>query len=265
MNLPWVAIDTETTGLEPGSRLIELAAVRFALHDADEAAEPERFTALVRPPCSVPPDVTTITGIDDAMLVEAETAEQVLPRFLTWLGDKAMVVAHNAGYDVNLIGWECDHAGLSLPRWRVVDSVAFARSLGTPGGLSLAAQVAHYGIDTGPAHRALPDAEATMALTKIARAQLTPERFAAIAQGNRLRGRWRHVRELPAPFDIIPRLMADQQRLRFRYTDRAGRVSEREISPYGYAMVRGRLRFHGYCHLRHERRNFAAERAELCP
>lgn len=254
-SVSWVAIDTETTGLEPGSRLVELAAVRFEL----DGRVRDRFATMVDPGIPMPADAGAITGIDDAMLAGAPAAPTVLREFLAWLGDDAPIAAHNAGFDRNLLGWECDRAGMNLPRWRMVDTVIMAKSLGTPGGLSLAAQVAHHGWEL-PGHRAEPDAEATMRLVLEGQRQLKPARFAAIAQGRRDRGRWRHAAALPGELARLPELVDRGGRLRFTYTDRAGRRSQREITPYGYALARGKLRFHGWCHLRGERRNFAFER-----
>lgn len=256
--MSWVALDTESTGLEPGSRLVELAAVRF---DPDGTVH-DRFEALVDPGRPMPPDARAITGIDDALLREAPVAGTVLREFLAWLGDDAPVAAHNARFDLDLIGWECDRAGIRLPRWRVVDTVACARALGTPGGLALRTQVEHYGWDL-PSHRAAPDAEAVRRLVMTAKRELPSARFAALAHGARRRGRWRHPTVLPAPLARLPELVDRGGRLAFVYTDRAGRRTQRSITPYGYAEVRGRLRFHGWCHLRSERRNFAFERSEI--
>ena len=256
--MSWVALDTESTGLEPGSRLVELAAVRFER----DGRVVDRFATLVDPGIAMPADASAITGIAAGDLRGAPPAATALRTFLAWLDGAAPVAAHNAAFDCNLLGWECHRAGIEPPRWRVVDTVHCARALGTPGGLALATQVAHYGWGL-PGHRAAPDAEATRLLVLEAHRRLPPRRFAAIAQGKRQRGGWRHVTELPGDLAHLPRLVDRGGRLDFAYTDRAGRRTRRSITPYGWAAVRGRLRFHGWCHLREERRNFAYERSEL--
>jgi len=147
--VPWIALDTEATGLEPGSRLVELAAVRFDL----DGRVIDRFEALVDPGLPLPPDVTALTGLRDHDLRGRPPAESALRRFRAWLGDDRLLAAHNAGFDVSLLGWECDGARLPMPRWRVVDTVDCAKALGTPGGLSLEAQRAAYGWDQA-GHRA---------------------------------------------------------------------------------------------------------------
>ena len=239
--------------------MIELAAIRFDL----DGAVHDRFVTLVDPEVPLDPMVTAITGLSDQDLRGQPTAEMALRQFRAWLGEDRLLAAHNAGFDVNLLGWECDRAQLPIMRWRVVDTLHCAKALGTPGGLSLAAQREAYGWDDLHAHRAEPDAEAVLRLVLHAQRELPAQRFAAIAQGSRMRGRWRHPRSLPPAWADLPALIDAGERIHFVYTDRAGRRSERAVTPYGYAEVGGRLRFHGWCHLREERRNFAAERSAL--
>ncbi|MHC5067737.1 MAG: exonuclease domain-containing protein [Planctomycetota bacterium] len=260
----WVAFDTETTGLEPGVRLIELAAVAFdrggRIHDS--------FSRLVNPGQPLPADIQALTGLCDDDLATADSAPVVIEAWLNWLPSGAIVAAHNAAFDINVLACERDRASQALPALRVVDTLAFARALAQTDDHatdhSLQAQVRHYGWDiSGPAHRALPDAEATRLLVEEARTRLSASRFAAIAQGRRARAVWRHGHDLPAAFADLPTAIAEQRPLRIRYTSRSGEVSEREVLPYGYAHSRRGLHFHGHCRLRNERRCFAVARSEI--
>ena len=55
----WVAFDTETTGVDPGSRSVELAAIAFD----DDGMVKDVFTSLIHPGMPIPPDATAANGL----------------------------------------------------------------------------------------------------------------------------------------------------------------------------------------------------------
>ena len=89
-----VAIDIETTGLDAErDAIIEIAAVKFKGSRVEE-----EWSSLINPNRHVPEFITSLTGIDDAMLREAprfrEVAHHVeafwskrFERMITWLFD----------------------------------------------------------------------------------------------------------------------------------------------------------------------------------
>src|SRR5437867_4616146 len=91
----FVVLDLETTGGAPSpGGIIEIGAVRVA-----GGRLLETFVSLVRPAQPIPPFVSRLTGITDAMVADAPPIADVLPRFLRFAGD-AVLVAHNAAFDV---------------------------------------------------------------------------------------------------------------------------------------------------------------------
>ena len=67
MTTTYVAIDLETTGLDPArDAIIEVGAVTFRGNDVIE-----EFTSLVNPLRDIPPFVSQLTGITDAMVADA--------------------------------------------------------------------------------------------------------------------------------------------------------------------------------------------------
>jgi DNA polymerase III epsilon subunit family exonuclease len=154
----FVVVDLETTGLRPGqARICEIGAVRV------EGLTPAgTFETLVDPGTRLPAIVSSLTGILDADLVGAPGPAAAVRRFLEFAGD-AVLVAHNARFDVGFLNREVEHLTgrrLAVP---VVDTVGLARRLlaGRVARASLASLSYFFGTSAQPCHRALPDAEAT--------------------------------------------------------------------------------------------------------
>jgi DNA polymerase-3 subunit epsilon len=93
-----LVVDTETTGLDPArDEIIELAMTPFTYGSDGEIYEVgESFQRLRQPSGPIPPEVTAITGIDDAM-VEGQVIDA--QDVATFAGPAALVIAHNAAFD----------------------------------------------------------------------------------------------------------------------------------------------------------------------
>ena len=157
-----VVVDVETTGwLADAASITEIGAVR--LSPGRPMAE---FSALVNPGAPIPPDITALTGITDAMVGAAPPIAEVLPGFLSFAGG-AVMVAHNAPFDVGFLTAACQDCGLDWPPHAVIDTAMLSRMLLSPAEVSdhrLATLSGHFGARTGPCHRALADARATTAV-----------------------------------------------------------------------------------------------------
>lgn len=156
----FVVLDLETTGGAPdGAGITEVGAVKV------RGGEPlGEFATLVNPGTGIPPFITVLTGITHAMVAQAPPIEQVLPSLLEFLGS-AVLVAHNAPYDVGFLKAACATHGYRWPRPVVVDTVALARRVLLPEEVRnrrLAALAEHFHTKVRPTHRALDDARATV-------------------------------------------------------------------------------------------------------
>lgn len=122
--IEFVAFDTETTGLHPSSeRIVEMAAIRFRLD-----GEIGQFDELVNPGIPIPPGAARVHGISDQDVADQPDAGQRLPAFAQFV-DGAVLLAHNAEFDVGFLAHEAQRHGVSLPRVPVFDTVEVARSL----------------------------------------------------------------------------------------------------------------------------------------
>lgn len=252
----YVACDVETTGIEPGSRMVELGAVAF---DHTGAVQ-DRFHSMVRPGMPLPADAAAVNGITDDMLSSAPDAGEVLRRFVDWVAADAVVVAHNAAFDVGVIGWESERFGLTVPDWMVLDTLMIARVLHATPDCRLETLAHWYGLHAGDAHRALSDAD--VCRQYFIEAQRHPgirsPRLAAVPWASRCS--YSYTADLPPELASLPELVAAGGDLAFVYHDTKGDITERTITPYGWARCGDSTLFHGYCHLRRERRTFNVER-----
>ena len=119
----FVVFDLETTGFSPISdRIIEIGAVKV-----EQGRITERFSSFVNPKIPIPFKITQLTSINDSMVMDAPDIEAVLPQFLDFVGD-AVLVAHNAGFDVSFIEQNMRYQDMT-PDLTSVDTVAMARIL----------------------------------------------------------------------------------------------------------------------------------------
>jgi DNA polymerase III subunit epsilon len=154
----YVVVDLETTGLRPGqSAICEIGAVRI-----DDLVPTASFELLVDPGVPLPRFVAALTGIADADLADAPGAAEAVRRFLAFAGD-AVLVAHNARFDLAFLDREVERLTGRRLAAPVVDTVGLARRLlaGRVGRASLSSLSHFFGTSVRPCHRALPDAQAT--------------------------------------------------------------------------------------------------------
>lgn len=173
--IPFVAFDTETTGLSASDRLVELGAVRFR----GEEVEGE-WCALVNPEVPIPPEATAVHGIRDQDVERSPRALSVLPSFLDFIQGAALV-GHNAPFDIRVLVLELLRAGLVLPDNPVLDTCAIPRRLrvAVPDH-RLGTLAGAFGVRQGRAHRALDDAHVAKELLRAYLRELGPPAEALI-------------------------------------------------------------------------------------
>ena len=151
-------VDVETTG---GSALdgaiTEVGAVKLRGGECLGTLQ-----TLVNPGMAIPPEITVLTGITEAMVLPAPRVDEVLPSFLEFLGD-AVLVGHNVRYDIGFLNAALVRAGRPRLGNTFVDTCALARRLVRDevpdcrlGTLASRLRLGHR-----PTHRALDDALAT--------------------------------------------------------------------------------------------------------
>ena len=159
-DVTFVVVDLETTGGSPAdSAITEIGAVK--VRGGEVLGE---FQTLVNPHLPIPPFIQSLTGITTSMVADAPRIESALPAFLEF-AQGAVLVAHNAGFDVGFLKMAARDQGIDWPRHAVLDTVHLARQLVSRDEArnhKLSTLAALFGATTTPDHRALHDAQATV-------------------------------------------------------------------------------------------------------
>jgi DNA polymerase-3 subunit epsilon len=157
----YVVVDLETTGLRPGSSgICEIGAVRLRAFEVEA-----EFQTLVDPGLPIAAGASAVTGLRNEQLRGAPRPEEAVRSFLAFAGD-AVLVAHNARFDLAFLDRETEGLTGSRIGSAVVDTVRLARTLlaGRVSSFGLAQLAWFLGTAEKPCHRALPDARATAEL-----------------------------------------------------------------------------------------------------
>jgi DNA polymerase-3 subunit epsilon len=158
----FVVLDLETTGASPNDCAVtEVGAVKYRAGECLGT-----FHTIVNPGMPIPPFITVLTGITDALLAPAPELPAVLPAFLEFIGPASpgtVIVGHNVRFDISFLDAACDQLGYPRLAHVRVDTVALARRLvrDDVANLRLATLASYFRTSVEPVHRALEDARAT--------------------------------------------------------------------------------------------------------
>ncbi|MCX6996333.1 MAG: 3'-5' exonuclease [Kiritimatiellaeota bacterium] len=149
----FVAFDTETTGLNARKdRLVELAAVKFQL-----GRVLEEKTWLINPGQPIPPAAEAIHHISDAMVRNKPDFKTIYPEFERFIRG-AVLLAHNARFDVSFLSAECARQRRAPPPNPVLDTLPLFRHwFPTVKSHSITSLTTNLNLTAGTFHRASSD------------------------------------------------------------------------------------------------------------
>ncbi|MFY0606740.1 MAG: hypothetical protein JXR10_08495 [Cyclobacteriaceae bacterium] len=155
-------IDVETTGGQPS--LSKITDISIFVTDGYEVLD--EFSSLVNPKMAIPEFITQLTGIDDDMVSDAPTFEEIAKRIIE-VTENTTFVAHNVNFDFGMISGEFKRLGYDYQRDKLC-TVRLARKY-LPGhrSYSLGNICEALQIPIKGRHRARGDAEATVELFNV--------------------------------------------------------------------------------------------------
>jgi len=149
----YTVIDIETTGLSSfGAEIIEVSALRYR-----EDILSGQYSALLKPAYPIPPFITALTGITNAMVRDARPRMDILQEYKDFLGDD-ILIGHNVNFDVNFLYDEFTRYLDAPLSNNFIDVMRLSRhyipSLPNHKQITVAE---YFALDTYGAHRALKD------------------------------------------------------------------------------------------------------------
>jgi ATP-dependent DNA helicase DinG len=160
--MKFAVLDFETTGMSADTDAVIQAGLVMVDGETGEARV--AVSTLVRPDRPIPAWITRLTGISDADVADAPPLEDVVAQMVPLLDD-AVLVAHNAAFDIRFLQAALDRCGYLPFAGRMIDTVDLARlAFPTMPGYRLETLTQALGIRHERAHRADHDAAATASL-----------------------------------------------------------------------------------------------------
>ncbi|GCD12918.1 3'-5' exonuclease [Clostridium tagluense] len=160
----FVVFDFETTGLSKDSNeIIEIGAVKVV-----NGKRIDIFSTLVKPRVRISNQIIGLTGITNEMVENSPSIEEVLPKFLKFIGNYDLI-AHNAPFDVRFLKANCDRLDYAEPMNTVYDTLKLSKVYFKgmkERGLSYKLMVLadYLKIEYTVCHRAVDDALITVSL-----------------------------------------------------------------------------------------------------
>jgi DNA polymerase III epsilon subunit len=254
---PLAFLDVETTGLSPwfGDRVCEIAVVRAQGDDINT-----KFQTLVNPDREISPRASQVNGLTDEDVRDAPRFTEIAEKVEALLDD-AVIVCHNAPFDLAFIDSEFSQLGKTFAAPQLIDTLSLARQYFNFASNSLGALASDLDIPTPNAHRALGDALTTRQV------------FLAFIDEIQARGQIQQLEDIissyvPAwlsPEEVmLPPLVEEALTLGrpicITYADRNGQQTERWITPRQVLVANEYLYLAAHCHLRDAKRHFRLDR-----
>lgn len=159
-----VVFDLETTSLSTDSaEIIEIAALKIV-----DSKYTQTFSTLIKPVSIITQKTTDLTGITNAMVIDAPNIESVIPDFYKFANDSILVGHNIKGFDYPIINRIAGNMGYKFDN-ELVDTLLLARKYFSDElhNFSLTTLSKHFAIGHENAHRALSDVIATAEVLKI--------------------------------------------------------------------------------------------------
>ena len=156
-----ICFDTETTGtfVDYGDRVIEIGALELI----DHIPTGKTFHEYINPEREVPEEAIAIHGITNEQLADKPKFYEIAQKWIDFVGDDGIFVAHNASFDMGFINMELKKCGYKTydDNDKVIDTLAIARKKFPGKHNSLEALCERFGVDDSARtfHGALLDAQ----------------------------------------------------------------------------------------------------------
>lgn len=153
-NIPFVFLDTETTGFRPdhGDQIFSVAAFKVVNGEITE-----KFQTLIHPGIPIPESVSRLTGIYDKDVEEAPTLDEKMEELLQFFS-KCYIIGYHISHDLTFINhylWRRYRSSLKQPSLELAQLME--NLVGDKAFPTLDSAVDHFGISCSKRHTAEGD------------------------------------------------------------------------------------------------------------
>lgn len=254
----FTVVDVETTGLESamGDRVCEIALLQ-----GRGDREIMTFQSLIDPQRAISPRAFQINQITYEMLEGAPSFSEVAGQVWEMING-AVLVAHNARFDLKFLTMEMDLALRALPQVPVVDTMWLARQCYSFPHNSLGAVARSLGLAVHTQHRAMADVRLTWSILRRFIQDLRIQNVYTLGellkkQGKRIK--MPRVTRMPVPTELTD-AVARHLPLKMRYITAQGAETTRVIDPLHVETRNDSMYLIANCRLRGEQRTFRMDR-----
>jgi DNA polymerase III epsilon subunit family exonuclease len=196
-NITWIAVDTETTGINPWEyEILEIGAVKFNFNSIID-----RFQIIIKPEKKQDPKSRAIHKISENEILECGVSlSEALHKFYAFIGS-APLVFHNASFDLAFLALSSQRENLAFSNNFYYDTIYLLKTYKPElESYSLEYLKNYLNLD-GPSHRALADAEITSHIFQ----WLISENRAKLSSKKKYKSFFRYHRKLNTFQVVLPR------------------------------------------------------------
>jgi len=254
-NARFAFLDLETTGLSPwfGDRICEVGIVT-----SEGKRIKEQYQQLVNPERPLSPGAASTNGLSDNDLISAplfaDIADEVTQRL-----KGAVVVCHNAQFDVQFLDSEFKRLGLEIQIPNLIDTLHLARQFYDLPSNSLLSIAEAFHVPMTGAHRALDDA--------LTARNIFFSMMDGLKQFNKPLDDYIGIYNSPVwpnegiqlPTELGEAIYSNKK-IFIKYIDGDGEETQRWITPKQVMGLSDYIYLQAYCHLRNAERSFRLDR-----
>lgn len=254
-NARFAFLDLETTGLSPwfGDRVCEVGIVL-----SEGKRIKEQVQQLVNPERPLSPGAASTNGLSEDDLESAPLFADIADEVLDWLKG-AVVVCHNAQFDIQFLESEFKRLGREIQFPNVVDTLLLARQYYEFRSYSLQSIAESFQLPMTIKHRALDGALAARSIFFAMMEQLK--------EFNKPLNDYIGIYNSPVwpnegiqlPTELGEAIYSNKP-IFIRYIDGTGEETERWITPKQVIGLSDYVYLQAHCHLRNSERNFRLDR-----
>ncbi len=159
--MQFAIIDIEATGGSP--KRDKITEIAIFLYDEEGNSVVDSFSTLINPEIDIPPFISKLTGITNAMVADAPTFGEVAGKINDITKD-AVFVAHNVQFDYAYVRAEFKRLGTQFQRPKLCTINLAKNVFPEMASYGLGNMCKDLGITISNRHRAKGDAEATVRL-----------------------------------------------------------------------------------------------------